>query len=156
MLHEWRSPARWLGSRNAWRPADAARRRAAILGAFVDRARIDWSAALRHARDPEERALVEGLHRLDSIRDVPPQDHAQRTADRRVWPLAVATALGLTQVICVLMLAGLTLASGAPAPPGGTVHLGLALAFFAASLLPGGAGAPLASVRPASIKTQIT
>lgn len=96
---------------------------------------IDWSAALHTAADPEERALVQGLLRLESLRPGRPQGPAERMRTAWVWPLAATTAVAIAQVVSGLTLVGVALVNGASWVEDGRVQLALASAFSAASLL---------------------
>jgi hypothetical protein len=102
MPHGWRSPARSPGSPRAC-ATEPPPIRAAITNAFVDRTAIDWTGLLERVRDPRERASLELLRRLDTLRGVP---DAGRIPSGRTLPvllLRLLVALAVMQTLAALL-----------------------------------------------------
>ena len=134
MPHAWRSPARSPASPRAC-ATEPPGIRPAVADAFVDRAAIDWNALLGRVRDPHERASLEMLRRLDSLRGssgAAPADAPGRAIPVLLLRLLVGLAAAQT-------IAGLTLAFtaiGLTGSPGTAGPKLLVMAAFAlASLL---------------------
>src|SRR4051812_48471010 len=103
MPHGWRFAARSTVSPSACASTDpSGGLGASITGAFVDRTPIDWTALLKRARDPDERASLEALWRLDDLRGGSRPASAAPEPFPRAAVLRILLAVGILQTTCGL------------------------------------------------------
>jgi hypothetical protein len=102
MPHGWRSPARSPGSPRAC-ATEPPPIRAAITNAFVDRTAIDWTGLLERVRDPRERASLEMLRRLETLRGVPAASRIPAGRTLPVVLLRLLVALAAMQTVAGLL-----------------------------------------------------
>src|SRR5260221_11353506 len=138
MPHAWRLPARSRVSPRACATDASPAIPAAIAGALVRRTPIGWTALLDRVLDPRDRASLEALRRLDTLRGR--QGPAALLPGRglRIVLLRLLVALAVLQTIWALARAAATVWSGGSIGPVGPPLLGAA-AFVSARLMLGSA-----------------
>jgi Protein kinase domain len=106
MRLEWLFNARSAASSRACATSDSSRLLTDVTGTFIDRARIDWSALLARVRAPADRALIESLCALETIRrDTSPgvPDESRFLSYRLARVVAIAAAVQISiGALCVL------------------------------------------------------
>src|SRR5262245_60709777 len=106
MRLEWLFSARSGASSPACASSDSSRLLTDVTGTFIDRARIDWSALLGRVGAPADRALIESLRALETIRrdaspDAPDDSRLLPYRLARIAAIAAAIQIGIG-AICVL------------------------------------------------------
>jgi hypothetical protein len=132
MPHGWRLPAR----STVWPRACATDPAipSAVAGAVVDRTAIDWDALLARVRDPRDRAPLEALRRLDSLRGPQSPAGVPPGRDLRIFLLRLLVALAALQTIWAMARAAAAIWSGGSIGPLGPPLL-ITAAFASAGLL---------------------
>ncbi|MPZ17572.1 MAG: protein kinase [Luteitalea sp.] len=151
MPREWLFNARFAGWRSRWANAEPRRLLVQATEAFIDRALIDWATLLGRARGDRDRAIVQNLCFLDSIREAAGRARSTnarqasgrreaRPAPERRSPTSLlvrlVVVLATTQVICSLVVLATALASG-ESISNRAPQVVLTLGFAAASLFLG-------------------